>query len=92
MCFRDFIEKTRNKSYQVKTSFEDWFFFALGILLCVVGSPSLRLVTGIMSIWMLWEEVVQLITLGFAYLKSKENVLDMFMLVLVLPMLFLPDV
>ena len=92
MCFRDFIEKTRNKSYQVKTSFEDWFFLALGILLCIVGSPSLRLVTGIMSIWMLWEEVVQLITLGFAYLKSKENVLDLVMLSLVLPMLFLPDV
>ena len=92
MCFRDFIEKTRNKSYQVKTSFEDWFFLALGILLCIVGSPSLRLVTSIMSIWMLWEEVVQLITLGFAYLKSKENVLDLVMLLLVLPMLFLPDV
>ena len=45
-----------------------------------------------MSIWMLWEEVVQLITLKFAYLKSKENVLDMVMLLLVLPMLFLPDV
>ena len=45
-----------------------------------------------MSIWMLWEEVVQLITLGVAYLKSKENVLDMVMLSLVLPMLFLPDV
>ena len=82
----------RQKSvYSVQTSFEDVLFLFLGFFVCIVGSQGLRVVTSIMAFWMLAEEAVQLKTQNTDYLKSKENLLDLCMLTLTLPMLFLPD-
>ena len=82
----------RKKSvYSVQTSFEDVLFLFLGFFVCIVGSQGLRVVTSIMAFWMLAEEAVQLKTQNTDYLKSKENLLDLCMLTLTLPMLFLPD-
>ena len=94
--FRDCVCKfcQRNKSVyckSVQTSFEDVLFLFLGIFVCIVGSPGLRVVTSIMAFWMLAEEAVQLKTQKTDYLKSKENLLDLGMLTLTLPVLFLPD-
>ena len=75
----------------MQTSFEDILFLFLGILVCVVGSRGLRLVTSVMAFWMLAEEAVQLKTQKTDYLKSKENLLDIAMLTLALPILFLPE-
>ena len=75
----------------MQTSFEDVLFLFLGFFVCIVGSRGLRVVTCIMAFWMLAEEAVQLKTQNTDYLKSKENLLDLCMLTLTLPMLFLPD-
>ena len=75
----------------MQTSFEDVLFLFLGFFVCIVGSQGLRVVTSIMAFWMLAEEAVQLKTQKTDYLKSKENLLDLCMLTLTLPMLFLPD-
>ena len=75
----------------MQTSFEDVLFLFLGFFVCIVGSRGLRVVTSIMAFWMLAEEAVQLKTQNTDYLKSKENLLDLGMLTLTLPMLFLPD-
>lgn len=75
----------------MQTSFEDVLFLFLGFFVCIVGSRGLRVVTSIMAFWMLAEEAVQLKTQKTDYLKSKENLLDLCMLTLTLPMLFLPD-
>ena len=76
--------------YSVQTSFEDVLFLSLGIFVCIVGTRGLRVVTCIMVIWMLAEEAVQLKTQKFGYFKSKENILDIGLLTLALPMLYLP--
>ena len=81
--------RTRS-GYSVQTSFEDVLFLSLGIFVCIVGSQGLRVVTSIMVIWMLAEEAVQLKTQKFGYFKSKENILDIGLLTLALPMLYLP--
>ena len=44
-----------------------------------------------MTLWMLGVEVVQIKSQKLDYLKSKENLLDIVMLTLAIPMLFLPD-
>ena len=95
LLFRDCVCKLWQRSrsvysYSVQTSFEDVLFLSLGIFVCIVGSRGLRVVTCIMVIWMLSEEAVQLKTQKFGYFKSKENILDIGLLTLALPMLYLP--
>ena len=66
-------------------------YFFLGIILLVVGTPGLRIITGVMVLWQLVEEAIQLKTQN-KYLKSTENLLDITMLLLVPLLLVLPDV
>ena len=74
------------------TSTEDVAFLFFGIILLVVGTPGLRIITGVMVLWHLGEEAVQFKTQGMKYLSNKENRLDLIMLSLILPLLLLPDV
>ena len=74
------------------TSFADILFLCLAAFVCSVGSRGLRIVTIVMAIWMLGEEGVQMKTQKADYfIKSKENLLDMAIFTLPLPILFLPD-
>lgn len=90
--FRDFVFKfwLRKKSVY-STSFADILFLCLAAFVCIVGSRGLVIVTIVMAFWMLGEEAVQMKTQKADYFKSKENLLDMAIFTLPLPILFLPD-
>ena len=71
---------------------EDIFFLFFGLLLIVLGTHGLRLVTVIMVVWELAEELKQMKSQQVhEYIKSKENILDLAILALIPLMLFLPD-
>ena len=90
--FRDFVFKfwLRKKSVY-STSFADILFLCLAAFVCIVGSRGLVIVTIVMAFWMLGEEAVQMKTQKADYFWSKENLLDMAIFTLPLPILFLPD-
>ena len=71
---------------------EDIFFLFFGLLLIVLGTHGLRLVTVIMVVWEVAEELKQMKSQQVhVYIKSKENILDLAILALIPLMLFLPD-
>ena len=85
------FSKRNSSAYSATTSAQDIFLLFLGIILLVVGTPGLRIITGVMVLWQLVEEAIQLKTQN-KYLKSTENLLDITMLLLVPLLLVLPDV
>ena len=86
------FSKRNSSAYSATTSAQDIFLLFLGIILLVVGTPGLRIITGVMVLWQLAEEAIQLKTQNTKYLKSTENLLDITMLLLVPLLLVLPDV
>ena len=90
-CVHWFAKKKKS-THSAVTSTEDVAFLSFGIILLVVGTPGLRIITGVMVLWHLGEEAVQFKTQGMKYLSNKENTLDLIMLSLILPLLLLPDV
>ena len=86
------FRKRNGSAYSATASAEDIFLLFLGIILLVVGTPGLRIITGVMALWQLGEEAIQLKTLYTKYLRSKENLLDITVLLLVPSILVLPDV